>query len=198
MKKLLFAALALFIMNGAVAQIKVGVKAGGNLSTLTGNDYAKMKFGFHVGGFAEFVITDQISIQPELLYSTQGTGYDDVIVLGIPFMKDASTSLGYINVPVLLKINFGESGFGVEVGPQVGFLVSAESKGTIFGQSGSGSIKDNCKTLDVTAVAGLSYNFAENFVVSARYGFGLTKVIKDAEDGKCKNNVISLSFGYKF
>ena len=52
-------------------------------------------------------------------------------------------------------------------------------------------------TLDITVIAGLSYTFAENFVVSARYGLGLTYVNKDSVFPQ-KNSVIQLSVGYKF
>jgi hypothetical protein len=54
----------------------------------------------------------------------------------------------------------------------------------------------------VSAFIGLSYTFAENFVVSARYGLGFTKIFK--RDGlvgvadDAKNSVIQLSVGYKF
>jgi hypothetical protein len=189
MKKFLFAALMLFIVNGAFAQdVRVGLKAGGNLSTITNDSEAQMKFGFHVGGFLDFKFTDMLSLQPEVLFSMQGAkGTADGV--------SASLDLNYINVPVLLKINFGE-GLSAEIGPQVGYLVSANASGSYGGFSASRSIKDMCEDLDVTAIVGLSYTFAENFVISARYGFGLTAI--NVEGEKPKNSVISLSIGYKF
>lgn len=186
-KKFLIAACMLFCVSGAYAQIKVGAKAGVNLATLTNDESAKMKFGFHVGGFAQFAINERIAIQPELLYSAQGADSDG----------DGSIALGYINLPVLLKVNLVE-GLSAEVGPQVGYLLSAK----IEAGGVSVDMKDFCKKLDVTAVVGLSYTFSEKFVVGARYGFGLTAVNKDIPElfqgEKSKNSVISLSFGYKF
>jgi opacity protein-like surface antigen len=180
MKKFLFAVITLLMVHGAMGQIKVGVKAGGNLSTInTVHISCDMKFGFHIGGFAEFVMNDKISIQPELLYSTQGASatQDGVTV---------NANVNYINVPVLLKLNIAE-GLSAEIGPQVGILVGAKQ--------GSKNIKEDCYTFDLTAIAGLSYTFAEKFVVGARYGFGLTNISKDV---KTQNRVISLSIGYKF
>ena len=193
MKKLLFAALALFIVNGAVAQIKVGVKAGGNLSNVTNLSNTKVKFGFHGGAFAEFVITDKFSIQPELLYSSQGYDIED---------SKWSYTFGYINVPVLLKVNITQN-FSAEFGPQIGILLSADRKT----DNSSLSRKEYCNSIDAAAVASVSYTFAEKFVVNARYNVGITEVFNDkargvifngSKDVKPKNSVIQLSFGYKF
>ncbi|MDR1347524.1 MAG: PorT family protein [Prevotellaceae bacterium] len=186
MKKiLLIMMVAMLCAATANAQIKFGAKAGVNLSTLTDADDAELKFGFHVGGFAEFTLSDRIALQPELLYSTQGADAEG----------DNSLSLGYINVPVLLKVNIVE-GLSAEVGPQVGFLLSSKAKSGVV----SVSIKDYTKSLDVSAVIGLSYTFAEKFVVSARYGLGFTTVYKQelVNDAKPKNSVMQVSFGYKF
>ena len=198
MKKLLFTAIALFIVSGVYAQgIKVGIKAGANLSTITDSDDAKMKLGFHIGGFLDFKFNERFSLQPELLYSAQGAKYTVTTLWedGAWHNVSGSYAFDYINVPVLLKINITE-GFSAEIGPQIGFLIGArwKEKGDgVLVNSGSGT--DNCNTIDVTALAGLSYTFAENFVVSARYGFGLTKIGKSWSD---KNSVIQLSVGYKF
>ncbi|MDR2064327.1 MAG: PorT family protein [Prevotellaceae bacterium] len=190
MKKILLITLvALLGTATANAQIKFGAKAGVNLSTITDASDTELKFGFHVGGFAEFTITDVIGIQPEILYSTQGANDKN---------SDGGISLGYINVPVLLKVKLVE-GLSAEVGPQVGFLLSSKAES----EDVSISMKDYTNSLDVSAAVGLSYTFAEKFVVGARYNFGLTKIYKESEnfdlDGaKPKNSVIQISFGYKF
>jgi len=201
MKKFLFAALMLFIVNGAIAQIKVGVKAGAQVSGISGETYPNMKLGFYVGGFAEFAITDLISIQPELLYSTQGASRDYFLMGDIMF-NDNYMLLDYINVPVLLKINFGASGLSAEVGPQIGFLLSAKTKRKMDGTGMNGhrvttNIKRRCNTLDVSAVAGLSYTFSGKFILGARYGLGFTKIDKEYFEN-FKNSVISLGVGFKF
>ena len=207
MKKILIAAIALFIGSGAFAQdVRVGIKAGANLSTVTNTDYpAKMKFGFHVGGFLDFKFNERFSLQPELLYSAQGVNVEFTTVEyddndnGHNVNIFSSTSFDYVNVPVLLKINITE-GFSAEIGPQIGFLIGATQKGKKDGVLvHSESLKKYCNTIDITALAGLSYTFAKNFVVSARYGLGLTKIYKE-DDGadNVKNSVIQLSVGYKF
>ncbi|MDR0754720.1 MAG: PorT family protein [Prevotellaceae bacterium] len=205
MKKILLITLvALLGMATANAQIKFGAKAGVNLATLTDLEDAKFKLGFHVGGFAEFTITDVIAIQPELLFSTQGTTSSfETSYEGVDVNVDQTVNLNYINLPILLKVKLAE-GLSAEVGPQVGLLLSAKAKieGSLLGIgfSRSENIKSDLTTLDVAAVAGLSYTFAEKFVVGARYNFGLTNLNKENndDDSKPKNGVIQISFGYKF
>ena len=187
-KKILFAALALCIVNGAIAQgIKLGVKAGANLSTITElQANPKMKLGFHVGGFLDFKFSESLSLQPEILYSLQGYDYQ-----WPEETESGSVNLNYINVPVLLKINIAE-GLSAEVGPQVGILFYASDK---FGSEPLEDLTDMCQTIDVTALAGLSYTFAGNFVIGARYGLGLTNIFKPFNG---KTSLIQFSLGYKF
>ena len=201
--KLLLAALMLLMASGAFAQLRVGVKAGGNLSKITGFPFeGKMKFGFHAGIFLDFALNERLSLQPELLYSAQGLNgsYTDYDGEDNPINVTGSTSLDYINVPVLLKINIAE-GLSAEIGPQIGYLVSATAKlESVEGKQVIDMKKEKtCKDFDVTAVAGLSYTFAENFVISARYCFGFTSVqTEDVSEVKAQNRVIQLSIGYKF
>jgi hypothetical protein len=52
------------------------------------------------------------------------------------------------------------------------------------------------KSFDFSIPVGLSYEFS-NFVVDARYNWGLTKTIDGLGDGT-KNSVLQFTFGYKF
>jgi len=159
-----------------------------------------MKFGFHVGGFLEYAFNERLSLQPEILYSAQGTDLDCNMLNKLSIT--GYYSLNYINIPVLLKINIAE-GLSAEIGPQVGFLISSYRTITLKDLKTSaeleiaGGITSKSNKVDFTAAFGLSYTFAENFVVSARYGLGFTKVSKTPEN-KWKNGVIQLSVGYKF
>ena len=186
MKRLLLAAIALCMLNGAFAQgIKLGLKAGANLSTVTDDSDAKMKFSYHAGGFLEFNFSDRVSFQPELLLSVQGAKSEGE--------ASVTVNTNYINVPLLLKLKIVE-GLAFEIGPQAGILVGGTRK-----QNGeSKSVKEFCEALDVTALGGLSYTFADHFVIGARYGLGLTNVFKENTAIEPKNSVIQLGIGYKF
>jgi len=220
MKKVAVAAFAILTFSFASAQdIKFGVKAGANFSTLTGDavaDDVEMKPGFHAGGLVEIKFTDKLSLQPEVLFSLQGAKTSDRFDDGLGNIErtESKVNLSYINVPVMLKF-YPVKGFFIQAGPQVGFLVSAKSKdettftdpgNLVTNESTEVDIKDNLKTVDVAFNAGLGYDFTDNFFVDARYSFGLTNVY-DAPDFlggfgiselDAKNSNISVSVGYKF
>ena len=117
MKKLfLVAAIAVFGFTSANAQeVNFGAKAGVNMATITGDDVddTKSKTSFHIGAVAEIAISDKFSVQPELLYSAQGTKADE---------GDEELKIDYINLPIIAKYYVAE-GFSIEAGHQVGFLM---------------------------------------------------------------------------
>jgi hypothetical protein len=78
MKKILFVMLLCFGMNTVNAQmLKFGLKAGANFSTLEGDGVDGSTYtSFHFGAVAEISLLENLSLQPELLYSSQGTKVD--------------------------------------------------------------------------------------------------------------------------
>jgi opacity protein-like surface antigen len=211
MKKILILSLALVLGIGATAQVKFGVKAGLNLSSLSdvkasaqGNsdDFLKsdgMTVGFHAGGFVNFSFGQYIGLQPELLFSMQGSKIDG----------DATATLDYINIPVLVDIKPFEN-FSVLVGPQIGFNIYKSISGN--GETLSGSDLDEYfeaalgkkpfQSFDFAAVVGVQYTFIEHLTVGARYNIGLTNAFSFSESGVdvkgWKNNVIQVSVGWTF
>lgn len=185
MKKVLLTAAALFAFGLANAQeAKFGLKAGLNMSNLTGDiEGTSSKVGFHVGGFAEIKISDKFAVQPEVLFSTQGADADG-----------GSYDFNYLNVPVMAKYFVAEK-FSLEAGPQVGFLMSAK----INPDSGEEvDIKDELKSIDFGLNFGAGYDFTDNFSAGLRYNVGLSNLIDEDDAGEIKNSVLSLSVGYKF
>ena len=57
------------------------------------------------------------AIQSEIFYSIQGSKADNDKV-----------SLSYINIPIMVQRYIASSGFYIETGPQLGFLLSAKEK----------------------------------------------------------------------
>jgi len=210
MKKIFLAVTTLFtIVISNAQEIKYGAKAGLNLSTLTGDvgSYdVKSKAGFHVGGFVEFKITDKFSVQPELLYSTQGAKFEYFSSDEFSSTSDKrDVKLGYLNVPIMAKY-FVLPGFTIEAGPQIGFLLSAKNEFDYqsyiteqYNSSGEDDIKDDSKAVDFGFNVGLGYEFTENIFVQARYNLGLTSISENASDEfDPKNGVLQISVGYKF
>jgi len=200
MKKIVLVAIAVLTFGWANAQdVKFGLKGGIHLSSFSGDiEDASSKVGFQVGGFAEFKLTDKFSIQPELLYSTQGAKFEESEV-NYYFKETINTS--YLNVPVMAKYYVANK-FSVEAGPQIGFLLSAKDKWEemYYGEkiSGNDDAKDDIKSVSFGLNVGAGYDFTENVSVGVRYNFGLSNISDFDNDVKIHNNVVSLTVGYKF
>lgn len=193
MKRIILAAIAVMVFGFANAQkTRFGIKGGLNISTVVGGDVddTKSLIGFHVGGLAEIHVVEKFFIQPELLYSAQGTKVDG------PLGTDADLKLNYLNIPVLAKYYFVENKFSVEAGPQLGILLSAKADGN--------DIKDLTRSTDFGFNLGAGYNFTDNFSVGIRYTIGLSPLsdedIDNTEDyyDSAKNSNLALSLAYKF
>lgn len=197
MKKILFTCvLFLAFIFGAKAQIsdvKLGAKAGLNLSNFTTSEYDAIT-GFHIGALAEVFISEEFSIQPEILYSTQGAeakvDYADY---------SWEINIDYINIPVMAKYYVAE-GFSVQAGPQFGFLIKAEEKEDFEGEKETFDIKQYLNSFDFGMNLGVGYELPMGVFFDVRYNLGLTKINKesDSEDDDLKNNVFQIGVGYKF
>ena len=214
MKKLsIFIAIMLFGFSTVNAQeINFGAKAGVNFASITGDDTDDLdgRTSFHVGIVAEIVISDKFSVQPELLYSSQGaTSEDSYTEEDINIKEEGTVKLDYINLPIMAKFYVGE-GFSLEAGPQIGFLMNSEieMKLTASGAGVSESIsvtedlKDHIKGIDFGLNLGVGYKMENGLNFGARYNLGLSDANDDPEffesDSSFKNSVIQVSVGYFF
>ena len=132
-------------------RISGGIVAGANYSYLktsdeiTGITYDwKWKFGPAGGVYLNIRLGNTVSLQPSLLYSQMGAMYYITDNTGT---QKWTQNLGYLSVPVPLKINAGNS-VAFLVGPQVDFLVGASLK------DASGSKVKNEDDFDQVDIAG--------------------------------------------
>lgn len=162
MKLSLITALALIMMVGsAMAQsVNIGIKGGLNVFTLSGtNDGGyNSRTSFHLGLLGHIHIADHFALQPEIIYSSQGTKYSNNLDL----------TLNYVNVPLLFQYMF-DNGFRLHAGPQLGLLVNAKADGQ--------DVKDSFKGTDLGLTVGASYvHPPSGFGVDARYNHGLSNI----------------------
>ncbi len=143
----------------------LGIKGGVNVYNVhndNDNDYDS-KSGFHFGLLGHIHFDNQFAIQPEILYSSQGTKNGDT-----------KYNLDYVNVPVLFQYMF-DNGFRIQAGPQLGFLITAKSKTN----NTTVNIKENYKPIDFGASIGASYVVpSTGFGIDARYNIGLSNINK--------------------
>lgn len=188
MKKILFfAALSVFTFTTVQSQsIRFGAKAGVNFASITGGDLNDVEgiTSFHAGAVAKIGVTELFSVQPELIYSSQGYG------LG----RDTTVNLHYLNLPIMADFALAE-GFSLQGGPQIGFNISSK-----VDFDGNKEDVEGFQTLDLGVGIGAQYILPMNLFFQARYVIGFTKVFKDVEGNSFddKNSVISLSVGYFF
>ncbi len=219
MKKLFFAVVITAVTMTSINAQKFGAKVGLNLANITGDntDGNKMQIGAHIGGFAEFEITEQFAFQPEILFSMQGYKNEsntETNIGGIVSKSniELSAKMNYINIPLMFKYYVTE-GISLELGPQIGFLISAKADSSVKTKITDGTtvlseinseangtdVKDNIKSLDYGLNIGVGYKMENGLLFGARYNLGLAN-LNDLEgtDFSNKNSVISISVGYFF
>lgn len=165
------------------ARVELGIKAGANFSKVSsdadGIDY-NSKTGFH-GGIYGLIKIANIGIQPEILYSQQGSKFS---IDGL--QDDFNSDFVYLNFPIIAKL-YLPAGLNFQLGPQFGALVSAESDGD--------DVKDELKNGDISAVIGAGWDAPFGLRLTARYLIGLND-IKDNPDAEIKNRMFQISLGY--
>lgn len=177
------------IMTTTAQEVKFGIKGGLNLASINGDDVSddlKSRSSYHFGIVTEVPISEEFSIQPELLISGQGARdeYEGV---------NEDLKLNYLATPIQGKY-YVSKGLSVEAGPQLGVLLSAKSE--FDGKDVD--IKDSVKNIDFGFNLGIGYKLDNGMAVGARYNFGLSDI--NDEDGldSVKNGVFQISVGYFF
>ena len=219
MKKLMMIAAMMVAAVSANAQFEPGTfsiqpKAGFSIAWLTNMPNIPITttstidksptVGALLGAEAEYQLTDMVSLAAGLNYSLQGSGWENYKEGGYE-LKDAKIELGYVAIPVVANFYLFK-GFAIKAGIQPAFLTNANMKYTIEKSSSAGnvsvnydeSIKDDCEKFDLSVPMGISYQFQVPVVIDLRYNLGVSKVFKGDADKNPKNNVISLTVGYKF
>lgn len=176
----------LFQHNLQAQKFLVGAKVGGALATLENFDFDNADgfdaTSFHGGGMA-MARWKSIGLQGEALFDYSQFEGD---VLGI------STKFTYmrITVPIIGKFYFAQ-GANFQIGPRVGFLISAESEdedGFVFDRA------NTTESTDIGLQVGFGYDLPLGVSVNARYNVGITDF-----PGPDQNLAgIEVSIGYYF
>ena len=185
----------------AAADIRFGIKAGGNMARPMGADAKdplatlKSRVGFMGGVFLAVDFGRVVSVQSEILYTMKGATY---VALDDTFTDKLYAD--YIEVPLLLKLRIPAPVvqpfiFG---GPTVGFKLQEKlmSNGEEVPLTDA-LLKDN----DYGAIVGAGVNLGKHLILDVRYSLGLQKVkaiIDGAIEPDFKNGVWSATIGIVF
>ena len=183
-------AIMLTIASFAQSEAKFGLKGGLNIASIDNSEGSSgydTRLGLNIGALAHIHINPQWAIQPELVFSSQGTKY--TISNGTHQL-----ALNYINIPVQLQYMF-DNGFRIQTGPQLGLLVNVSDKKN--GTETGFFTKDDFKSTDISWSFGLGYLTYSGLGFDARYNLGLSN-INDAGAANLKNNVVQLGLFYLF
>ena len=201
MKKIVITLGAILLQCGEVqAQfVRLGVKAGGAVSTITGSGVsAKPKtsplVGFVGGIYRTIPIrpTNWLSLQIEVLYSQQGYRLSNPDTY-----YSATLRSHYITLPVLLQSTYKH--FFVEIGPQAGYLAGVRELYS-FPQPATGTPSVNLNVnpqhhirWDAALVGGSSYRWTNGFSLELRYAGSLNSIFSTT---KARNSVVQILASY--
>ncbi|GEP95853.1 porin family protein [Chitinophaga cymbidii] len=146
----------------AQTKIQYGPKAGVNFSVWTGegSQGAKFKTGFYAGGFVAVPVSKYFIIRPELMYSEEGTDH-----IAMKYEDK------YIRLPLLAQYRH-PSGFFLEAGPQLGWLLSTWA----YQKNGEPDInaKDVRSQLETHLAFGFGWQLKAGIGFNLRYNAGIS------------------------
>ncbi len=195
-----------------VNAVVLGMKAGINSSNLKISQGGLSVSGSSVAGFSGgFYLQKKLApnffIQPELLFEQGGTKLSVQESTGT---ITETMALNYLNLPILAKYTFPNSGFSVLGGPQIGYLLSAKATVAVTGQPELTNSSDSSyKKVNLSFVIGAEYAITPQFNISLRYFGGLTTIAKSEQgydnmgnpttvNPDAKTSGIALTVGYNF
>lgn len=202
MRKTLFTAAALlaFSINANAQDIKLGIKAGANFTTLKSNEgwlKSNTSAGYQAGVWGR-IGGAKFHFQPEAYFTSKQTE--------ITIKPDAAASelikgdlkFTNIDIPLLIgtKIPLGPINAKLQVGPLFSFVLDQEAT---YGKSISNSYQDalkNYKDKFSAIVFGTGFDIG-NTVIDLRYEYGLGNMSK-YEGEKQTLNLWTISLGYSF
>lgn len=197
----------LFFGHDASAQIvRVGIKAGGVLSTLVGPGTSiepaiSPLVGVVVGAYRTIPLgpeTGSWSLQPEFLYNQQGYRLSHA-----PTNYEATIRLHYVCLPVLLV--FTHRRFFGAFGPQAGYLAGVREQYSFQSPNVSGSTvrintdRSGRSRWDAALTAGIGYRWSKGIGVEIRYTESLNSIYPNkggAQSAKPRNASIQLQASY--
>jgi Outer membrane protein beta-barrel domain len=199
--------------------LKLGVIGGLNAATFAtdaiGISISNLT-SFHIGMAGEYELSDNMVLQPSLLYSGQGANlkttenYYSTSGNTVNITIDGNIGLSYLKVPINLL--YHSNGFKIGAGPYIAFLVGKGVKNKYLVTTTSEEITqakypntyallekewgtiEGIKTLDYGINLTAQYELNNGLMFYGNYSLGLSSIDNQAT----KNRVLSVGIGYFF
>ncbi|WP_282088403.1 outer membrane beta-barrel protein [Aquimarina algiphila] len=155
----------------AQKDVVFGIKAGLNFSKFGKDVDADGRTSLFIGGLADITLdNEQFHIQPEILYSSEGS-------------EDLEAN--FIRVLGVGKY-YPMDELSLEAGPQFGFLISGDE-----------AVEDNAKSFDYGLTFGVGYELSDiGLLFNLRYNVGIANLGENDVDTNMSS--FQLGVGYKF
>ncbi len=191
-KLLLSLTAALLLSQVMMAQLKIGIKGGANVTKIDGKSFKdEFRYGYHLGGFAEIGFGGRLGIQPEVLFNQYSTtvdsNYKEIYQNVFNPAYASNVKLNYLSIPILLNYKLVGNFLTLQAGPQFGILINGDK--TLL-QNGGDAFKNG----DFSMVGGVQLKLAM-LRVSGRYQIGLNNINDIDDQDKWKNQGFQVSVG---
>lgn len=198
MKKLVtLTTMVLVMAASAVAQSKVGVKAGLNLNSISTNDEdlrseLSARPSIHFGLVGDFSLGKDFAFQPQLLYSGRGGKKEHDDHKDVYAFNSLEIPLNFVYRPD------NKAGFFAGAGPVLGYNLSGKEKAHDESEAIEfGTEAGKIKRFDLGANALVGYQLSNGVFFSANYTLGFTNW-NNVETPTWRNNMLAVSVGYFF
>ncbi|MBT1699684.1 outer membrane beta-barrel protein [Fulvivirgaceae bacterium PWU4] len=181
---------------------RVGFKGGLNLSNLYVNDVddENARIGWHAGVYTQLFSSEAFAIQPEINYSTKGTGVTFVNNLN-NIDHDVKFNINYLDIPILAVFKLGRAA-EIHAGPYWAYLLNASIRNMDNDPNNEFDDidRDNFDHWDYGLVGGIGFNLGKGAQLGARYNYGLNNIAESAGArrllGSSKNQVAQLYLSF--
>ena len=161
---------------------------------------SKYKCSFYAGMFVEANISPLFSIQPEVFYAQQGTSAKTTMQGSVVRYQ---LQFHYLNIPVMCRYYVSPGKFSIDMGPQLGIVLSASNKAKASAGQFDGSLsatldKGLYNRLTVSFPIGFSWHMTHTVLFSARANLGLSNVIKSSGKERVRDMSFQCGLGVRF
>ena len=197
MKKKLVLITIILVSLTNYAQARFGIRAGANFADLTNLETTK-KTDFYGGVFLAIKASEAYTLQPEIIYSMQGTTLNSDKPLRVENEGLKDLKLEFLSIAFINKLTT-KSNVNFLIGPYIDIRMSdnVQNDGYFF--------EGLFPRMDAGLQVGLGYDISDNFAIEARLKQGFADMLNENDiyqgnniDEKNYNQVFQVGITYKF